>query len=96
MAPLDAQQAGLNDFLKALLALPIPAWMPTLRSTPEFAMEKPRDRFAPNQEELYTQQTHPACAGWVCLRNAFVTGVSALRIGNQFALSNFVLIPRRK
>ena len=31
----------------------------------------------------------------VCLRNAFVTGVSAWRIGNQFALANFVLIPIR-
>ena len=28
-----------------------------------------------------------------CLRNAFIKGVSAWRIVNQFALSNFVLIP---
>jgi hypothetical protein len=29
----------------------------------------------------------------LCSRNAFEHGVSAWRIGNQFALSNFVLIP---
>ena len=32
-------------------------------------------------------------SGRACLRNAFIKGVSAWRIGNQFALSNFVLIP---
>src|SRR5437660_1952143 len=39
-----------------------------------------------------TNPTSRALAGF-SLRNAFVTGVSAWRIGNQFALSNFVLIP---
>jgi hypothetical protein len=32
-------------------------------------------------------------SGRACLRNAFIKGVSAWRIVNQFALSNFVLIP---
>jgi hypothetical protein len=35
-------------------------------------------------------------SGRACLRNAFIKGVSAWRIGNQFALSNFVLIPLPK